>query len=365
MSELRKRNQAAIADLSENIEVTETVELTEKKPETTKSTKGHIIDLIICVSGIYASFLTWAVLQERIATTPYGPDNKIFRASLVINTVQSFLAAAVGYAYLQYKQSRRAAKGLKKNTTVFDSLYTLKQLSLVALSQSLASPLSYTALKYVDYLTSILAKSCKLIPLMALQVTLYRRKFPAYKYAVVVLVTIGVSMFTIFHAAPKKASGAGSEHQLYGLGLLGISMLLDGLTNSTQDQIFRKNADITGPHVMCGLNLLTGVFTTVSLLTFSRPQLDTAIAFIRLHPEIMRDIVLFGLCGAVGQVFIFQTLEKFGSVVLVTVNVTRKMFSMLLSVVWFNHRLTLGQWAGVAAVFGGIGFEAWMKMKKN
>ncbi|KAG5365830.1 UDP-galactose transporter-like protein 1 [Yarrowia sp. B02] len=362
MSELRQRTSGTSSEKVHAIQPAEISEKTDAPPA--KSTKGHIIDLIICVSGIYASFLTWAVLQERIATTPYGPDNKIFRASLVINTVQSFLAAAVGYAYLQYKQSRRAAKGLKKNTTVFDSMYTLKQLSLVALSQSLASPLSYTALKYVDYLTSILAKSCKLIPLMALQVTLYRRKFPAYKYAVVVLVTIGVSMFTIFHSAPKKASGA-SEHQLYGLGLLGISMLLDGLTNSTQDQIFRKNADITGPHVMCGLNLLTGVFTTVSLLTFSRPQLDTALAFIRVHPEILRDIVLFGLCGAVGQVFIFQTLEKFGSVVLVTVNVTRKMFSMLLSVVWFNHRLTLGQWAGVAAVFGGIGFEAWMKMKKN
>lgn len=43
---------------------------------------------------------------------------------------------------------------------------------------------------------------------------------------------------------------------------------------------------------------------------------------------------------------------------LVTVTVTRKMFTMILSVVAFGHRLTQMQWLGVSLVFGGIGVEA-------
>jgi solute carrier family 35 (UDP-galactose transporter), member B1 len=45
-------------------------------------------------------------------------------------------------------------------------------------------------------------------------------------------------------------------------------------------------------------------------------------------------------------------------VLLVTVTVTRKMFTMILSVVAFGHRLNRTQVIGVGLVFGGIGVEA-------
>ena len=41
-----------------------------------------------------------------------------------------------------------------------------------------------------------------------------------------------------------------------------------------------------------------------------------------------------------------------------TVTVTRKMFTMILSVVAFGHRLSRMQVLGVGLVFGGIGVEA-------
>ena len=43
------------------------------------------------------------------------------------------------------------------------------------------------------------------------------------------------------------------------------------------------------------------------------------------------------------------------------VTVTRKLFTMLLSVVVFEHRLAWGQWVGVGVVFLGIGVEAGIK----
>lgn len=57
------------------------------------------------------------------------------------------------------------------------------------------------------------------------------------------------------------------------------------------------------------------------------------------------------------------TLSRFGSLTLVTVTVTRKMVSMILSVFAFGHSLSPMQWAGVGLVFGGVGAEAEMNRR--
>ena len=60
-----------------------------------------------------------------------------------------------------------------------------------------------------------------------------------------------------------------------------------------------------------------------------------------------------------------MTLSIFGSLLLVTVTVTRKMLTMIISVLWFGHRLTGMQWVGVALVFGGIGVEAELSKREK
>lgn len=63
------------------------------------------------------------------------------------------------------------------------------------------------------------------------------------------------------------------------------------------------------------------------------------------------------------HIYIVYTIANFGSVILVTVTVTRKMLTMILSVVYYGHSLNPKQWLGVVFVFGGIGYEAWMKQR--
>lgn len=60
-----------------------------------------------------------------------------------------------------------------------------------------------------------------------------------------------------------------------------------------------------------------------------------------------------------------MTLSIFGSLLLVTVTVTRKMLTMILSVMWFGHRLSSMQWLGVGLVFGGIGIEAELSKREK
>ena len=59
------------------------------------------------------------------------------------------------------------------------------------------------------------------------------------------------------------------------------------------------------------------------------------------------------------------TLSTFSSVVLVTVTVTRKMATMILSVFAFGHQLTGMQWLGVGLVFGGISVEGMIQRREK
>ncbi|KAI0200423.1 solute carrier family 35 member B1 [Astrocystis sublimbata] len=334
--------------------------------------------LVIAVAGIYGSFLTWAYLQEKLTTTPHGPpgQTEVFKYPVFLNTIQSLFAAATGALYLWSSTPTGAPI-----PPIIPSARILMPLLLVALTSSLASPFGYASLAHIDYITFLLAKSCKLLPVMFLHITVFRKRYPLYKYMVVAAVTAGVAVFTL-HSGKKggkghaSSSSATDRNSAWGLLLLGINLLFDGLTNSTQDYIFTAFQPYSGPQMMCANNLMsmavmvtylvlspwlvhTGIGEWVGMdIAGSAGELDEALAFMARYPGVWSDILGFAACGAVGQVFIFYTLSTFSSVLLVTVTVTRKMFTMILSVVAFGHRLTNMQVLGVGLVFGGIGAEA-------
>ncbi|KAK4157234.1 UAA transporter family-domain-containing protein [Chaetomidium leptoderma] len=334
-----------------------------------------IATLIIDVAGIYASFLTWAYLQEKLTTTTYGPASspERFKFPVFLLTIQSLFAFLGGKLFSILTTPRG-----QPTPALIPNRQILGPLMLVAFTNALAAPFGYAALAHIDYITYILAKSCKLLPVMLLHITVFRKRYPLYKYLVVAAVTCGVAVFTL-HSGSKKASSSSSHsgQTAWGLLLLGINLLFDGLTNSTQDYIFGNFQPYSGPQMMAANNLLgsaiTGGYLLLSPWLVTTPlgewfgmdvtgggggELKAALGFLARHPAVWRDVLGFAMCGCVGQVFIFHTLSTFSSVLLVTVTVTRKMFTMILSVVAFAHSLSQMQWLGVGLVFGGIGVEA-------
>jgi len=78
------------------------------------------------------------------------------------------------------------------------------------------------------------------------------------------------------------------------------------------------------------------------------------IAFCARHPDAARDVVLYCLCGALGQLFIFFTIKTFGSLTNTLVCTTRKFFNILISVVVNKSVLLPMQWGAVGMVFAGL-----------
>ncbi|KAL4881314.1 UDP-galactose transporter 1 [Aspergillus karnatakaensis] len=363
---------------------------TDSKAQEAADTPG-LMQLAICVLGIYASFLSWGVLQEAITTVSFPvhaptaeipePATEKFTFSIVLNTIQSTFAAITGFLYLYFSTPKGASV-----PSVFPTRKIVVPLVLVSISSSLASPFGYASLAHIDYLTFILAKSCKLLPVMFLHLTIFRKRYPLYKYGVVLLVTLGVATFTLHHpGTSKKVAASAAKGQsgssAWGIFLLSINLLLDGLTNTTQDHVFTSPqvyTRFTGPQMMVAQNVLSTLLTSAYLLIMphlsstgiihailpipippsTETELAAAVSFLSRHPEVLKNVLGFAACGAVGQLFIFYTLSRFSSLLLVTVTVTRKMLTMLLSVFWFGHSLSAGQWLGIGLVFGGIGAEA-------
>ncbi|PWN94256.1 UAA transporter [Acaromyces ingoldii] len=381
-----------------------------------------LAQLGLCTGSIYVSFLLWALLQERLTTTPYvlpasllhpsqSSREEYFSSPLVLNALQALFSTLVAATYLSVRGSTKGkakeswaailgldaltpsgaqrarksppksatSKGEKGNgqaggkSTALVSPLLLRYVQIAA-SQSLSSLLALHSLSHgIPYPTLTLAKSCKLVPVLLANVVLYRRRFAPYKYVVVTLVTLGISLFML--AAPSKKKSSSADSSLVGLLLLLANQALDGTTNSTQDEVF-GTFTISGPQMMLVMNFFSFALMAASLVlpmpSFfggsggrSAGELARTVAFVHRHPEVSRDLIGYALAGSIGQVAIFETLERFGSLTLVAITVTRKLFTMLLSIVVYKHALNPAQWLGVLVVFFGLGIEAQQKRKEG
>ncbi|KJA21157.1 hypothetical protein HYPSUDRAFT_203136 [Hypholoma sublateritium FD-334 SS-4] len=375
------------------------------------------IRLIVCVTGVYAMFLLWAIAQERLSV-PFksidGASSEKFKSALFLGTCQSALSSLSALIYILLRRNStdtlsqslglehtepptapvangntngNATTPAKRHHVKPSTRYSRKDLLLRYLQCSVfitsAAPFGFAALSYISYPAMVLGKSCKLVPVMIMNVLLYRRKFAPHKYLVVFMVTAGITIFMGMGDDKKKAkhgNGNGNGNgqtpyaNLIGMTYLLINLALDGATNSTQDEIFTRHK-VTGQQMMFWINIFCTILTTVlSVLPLpyipvihptegGTSELFTALIFIRTHPSIITPLAQFALTGALGQLFIFETLQHFGSLTLVTITLTRKLFTMLLSVIVYNHTLTKGQWLGAAVVFSGISVEAFVKRK--
>ena len=434
-----------------------------------------------CVVGIYACFLTWGVIQERLSTVDYSaPFNSIsptdgagfaayfswyygvfmlwvhrvflyflsflyepeilselaspkFESFILLNMVQSIGSVVISFWLLRFLEGdfpvwtsfsdgqrflekylpdfyRKSSGGMRKRSFGVAHKYynqgniylkvpssgsskeqTSESLELyskldkkpkvmpldlflqyvrLALCFCFASPFGYASLKYIDYVAMNLGKSCKLLPLVIISIFFRGKKIDSAKLLSLILITTGVTGFMLFDGKKAKHQSDSINNQsewtanLYGLFLLLINLTLDGAMNTFQDEMFSQYR-ISSFHMMFHMNWLSVLFMMFYLLSPLTGELWRTLDSLILFPRLFADVSLFGLCGALGQAFVFYTIEKFGALSLVTVTVTRKLFTILLSVVYFGHALNFMQWVSVGVVFAALLLETFSKHKKR
>lgn len=108
-------------------------------------------------------------------------------------------------------------------------------------------------------------------------------------------------------------------------------------------------------HLMFTVNLMTAIICFASIIL--KGDLVDSIMFCNSHPIAVIDIGLIGLLQVLGQISIYFIVLNFKQHIFPLVSTTRKVFTVLLSIFFFNHKMNGYQWVALILVFGGMGYE--------
>jgi len=301
------------------------------------------LKLIIYAAGVFGFYFYYGIIQEKITRSKYGEEQEPFVYSQSLVFVQCIANAAFAMFVIYL------------SATVVDHTPN-RYYAACAFSYTAAMISSNHALQYVPYPTQALGKSCKPIPVMLLGVLFAQKRYPLSKYLFVFMIVIGVTVF--LYKEKKGGHLAGSIQFGFGEILLLFSLLMDGVTGAIQDRQ-RASYKVKSHHMMLHMNLWSLLYNSIGLLLTG--ELISFVLFVQKFPFVMMDMILFSFASAFGQYFIFLTVAEFGPLTCSIITTTRKFFTILASVIFFQNPLNSRQWIGTIFVFVGICLDSFYK----
>lgn len=297
------------------------------------------VKIAISVTGIWSCFLAYGVLQEGIWKYK-SPGGDKFTQTLVLLLIEHGASALISLIIM-------FAFGQRSKQTYSGSM--IKNGCIVALAQVSAKFSSNESLKHVSYIIQALAKSSKTIPAM-LGSLWSGKKFSVIQWISAAAITGGCA---IFSTSGKK--GGAVEASAVGIGLLCLSLLCDGTVASCQEKMRGYKVPLSAYEQMFMTNF--GAVLLLLCPAVATGQATSGLEFLKANPEVLKSIGMFSACSAFGQIFIFVTIVWFGPGVNAKITTIRKMVTVLLSIVWYGHKLSTEQWTCVGCVFAAVAAE--------
>lgn len=130
--------------------------------------------------------------------------------------------------------------------------------------------------------------------------------------------------------------------------LLFISLCFDGGTGAYEDKLMSVHS--VGPfdlmyNIQMGKTILAGIGLIV---------LNQVHVFAQMCQDMGFLLVALGLSGAIGQVFIFVTIAKFGALTCSIIGLARKVTTLVASIYFYGHSLNSMQFFGLVVCVGAM-----------
>ncbi|CAB9521002.1 35 member B1 [Seminavis robusta] len=337
-----------------NSKKTSTMEDLYQNPTLQPTRSNELFWLFLCFMGIMASFVCYGILLEY--TTSGG--RKLHELSFLFVTSGLYTITAAAGRYVRDETP----------TTIPPARFAV--LGLTSMGSTFCSVRS---LRYVIYPIQVLAKSCKPVPVMIMGAFM-GKKYPMRKYANVLLIVLGVALFMGGgsgggkHKAPSAGSNStatteaaaetdvdASPNQFLGIALLFISLCFDGGTGAYEDKLMSVHS--VGPFdLMYNIQLGKTILAGIGLLVLNQIHI-----FVQMCQEMGFLLVALGLSGALGQVFIFVTIAKFGALTCSIIGLARKVTTLVASIYIYGHALNGIQFTGLVVSVGAMVMNFWKK----
>ena len=328
-------------------------------PSSPRSHKSELFWLFLCFMGIMASFVCYGILLEY--TTSGG--RKLHELSFLFVTSGLYTITAAAGRYVRQETP----------TTIPPARFAV--LGLTSMGSTFCSVRS---LRYVIYPIQVLAKSCKPVPVMIMGAFM-GKKYPLRKYLNVVLIVMGVALFMGGGSSKHKKGGSpaanatavdngeddadvtedASPSQMLGIVLLFISLCFDGGTGAYEDKLMSVHS-VQPFDLMYNIQLGKTILAGIALLVLNQLHI-----FVQMCQEMGFLLVALGLSGALGQVFIFVTIAKFGALTCSIIGLSRKVTTLVASIYIYGHHLNGIQFTGLLVAVGAMVMNFWKKKEKK
>lgn len=368
--------------------------------------QNETLAFIWCLVGLQLSYLVWGILQEKIMTTKYHvnlepPGRKsrfhdldtqssiltetiTFHDSqflVFINRIVAFVLAIFALVYnrpgqAQLLSMRNQLNDKKPQAPLYEYIYC-------SLSNILSSWCQYEALKYVNFPTQVLSKSCKIIPVMLMSKLMFGKKYQSFDYLCALSLSLGMFIFLLYQPISADKTSNSPRHPanesevlasnfnghyirdstlISGLAILSLYLAFDSFTSNWQQSLFSRYG-ISNWQMMAAANFYSILLTLTSLHQLG--TLEPAFKLLASSSNLLFDCILMSAMSSVGQLFVYYTIKRFGSVLFAIIMTLRQFLAILLSCTIYGHRLTFGSGAGLLLVFMVVGIQMWRKSEPN
>jgi UDP-galactose transporter B1 len=159
------------------------------------------------------------------------------------------------------------------------------------------------------------------------------------------IITTGVALFMGGGSSASKrdadVGGGGLGTALIGGFLLTFSLCFDGATGAYEDKLMAVN-NVEPFDLMFNIQLGKSFISFLALVIT-----NNLATFFSTLSEGGIMLVVLGLTGALGQVFVFVTISKFGALNCALIGLVRKILSLVLSFVLYGHTMNAFQTLGL------------------
>ncbi|TKR86710.1 hypothetical protein L596_011242 [Steinernema carpocapsae] len=308
-----------------------------------------------CFFGIQSSLIVMGFLQERLMTQGYrriSDDSEAggvvveekFGDTQFLMLMNRLFAIVIYGTYIFYNRRRQPAHV---------SPYYVH--SYTSLSNTMSSWCQYEALKYVSFPTQTVCKASKIIPTMIMGRIVRSEHYNIWEFINALALAFGASLFFLSSSHARQSSSAASSDfgmTVSGLVLMAGYLAFDAFTPNWQRSLFDTKPKISKYQMIFGTSVFSAIFCIVSLA--EQATLFSSFDFFFSHDGFPRDVFLLSFSGAVSQMFIYTTIERFGPIVLTVIMTIRQMLSIIVSTVYFGHEMTIYGAFGFLIVFGSI-----------
>lgn len=325
------------------------------------STDSTPIKLLFGATGIYISYLFYGHIQEDLFLyqSPYSGDK--FHFSWMLQALESLVIVSFGFMLMLRFDTDMQSLPRRK----FFQSGVSQVMSKTFTSLSLSAGLSYPV--------CTLAKSAKIIPVMIGQIFLGgSNKYTTRDYVFAALLVTGTAILSM-----NTGHGNSSTKTSTFAGVLWIasSLVMDGVTAGLQKrlQIETTHAAPKTLDYMLLTNMSMGAIAfvvSVLLPTTSSSSLSTTseliagLTFLHENRDCRNMVMKLCCCSAIGQTFIFYVIANFDPLVCSTITTTRKIMSVLWSVIMKGHIVSIRGQFGIVLAIAALIMEIYDKLDK-